>query len=93
MVDLRILREMTIRIADTPLSVRDALWKNISWGVLNQDSDIVPAAKKAFNSSSSMVGNPGFLGIAHTRDCQWLVVKAPIYIASPLHPQIVLATK
>ena len=59
--NLHILSEMIILMAETPLSVLDARWKNISWGLSNHCCDITSADRNALSNSSSMVGKPGFL--------------------------------
>ena len=59
--NLHILSEIIILMAETPLSVLDARWKNISWGLSNHCCDITSADRNALSNSSSMVGKPGFL--------------------------------
>ena len=52
---------MIIFSAETPLSVLDALWKKHFCGESNHSGAMAPVDLKAFKSSSSIVGKPGFL--------------------------------
>ena len=93
---------MIILIAETPLSVLDALWKYACCGRSNQSGSIAPEARKAFNSSSSIVGWGGFLEYRWYNKLGDFLIGLDYYTSLtnedkweyiPLHSKIVFARK